>query len=192
MRTRDAQHITDQALLDEFVASFAFNAEVDKYDEYGQPLPPPTAYLTNSRELEPLYSLLPGKFPPLYEQLALSYRWPPVELPNLALLPNPLGQTLDGLLAQMRRDNGLWTSLLPNGFVPFGKAGGGHYDPICFDMRHRQKDGDCPLVRVEHEAILCFDRIDETSIVAASFRDLVQNFVHQTLVTLGVGSTING
>ncbi len=190
MRTREAQHAADQALLDEFVAAFAFNAEVDAYDEHGQPLPPPVACATDAHELEPLYALLPGRFPPLYEQLILSYRWPPVELPYFVLLPNPPGRTLDGLLAQMRRDNGLWTTLLPNGCVPFGKAGGGHYDPICFDIRHRQKDGDCPLVRVEHEAILCFDRIGETFIVATSFRDLVETFVRQTLDTLGVESTI--
>ena len=40
----------------------------------------PIKQVSNVSHLEPLYSKLPARFPPLYEELILSYRWAEVDL----------------------------------------------------------------------------------------------------------------
>ena len=50
-------------------------------------------------------------------------------------------------------DRYLYPVLFANKLVEFGKAPGGSYDPICFDLK-RRKAGDCPILRVDHESVL--------------------------------------
>ncbi len=160
---------TDQALLDAFVAAFG----VEAYDFDEQENQAPSVHVTKPTALEPLYAILPGHFPPLYEQLVLSYRWPQAALPMLDLLANPPGAGLEKLLEHIQADKGLWDELMPNGYVQFGHGAGGRYDPVCFDTRHRRQDGDCRVVRFDHEEILCNYRIKEVSELADSFRSIV-------------------
>lgn len=170
----------DQALLEAFVAAFS----VGETNIYGQENWQPIACQTNAKCLESLYADLPGRFPPLYERLVLSYRWPTAELPDVPvekntwppspiLLPNPLGRDLSGLLATIRSDSGHWEELAPNGYVQFARAWGGSYDPVCFDTSRRQSDGDCPVVQIDHKSILCNFHIKVTAELADSFRELV-------------------
>jgi hypothetical protein len=163
----------DSMLLAAFVAAF----EVEETDLYGQPNGRPCKYSTEPEILEVLSAALPGRLPPLYERLVLSYRWPSAELPSLSLLANPQGPTLDGLLAQIRQESGLWEGLAPLGYIPFGRGPGGHYDPVCFDTRRRLRDGDCPVVQIDHEEILCHFRVRVVSEKAGSFRELVMDIL---------------
>lgn len=159
----------DQALLDAFVARFV----VDAYDLDEQESQPPIAHATKPARLEPLYAILPGHFPPLYKQLVLSYRWPQVALPMLDLLANPLAAGLEELLEHIQADKGLWDELAPSGYIQFGRGAGGSYDPVCFDTRQRRQDGDCRVVQIDHEEILCNYRIKEVAELADSFRSIV-------------------
>ena len=127
--------------------------------------------------LSGLYQRLPARFPPLYEQLVLSYRWAEVDLDLVTLLANPLGMDLSGLSEAIFRDPGLAEVLLPNGLLQFGKGGGGHYDPICFDIGARRKQGDTPVVRIDHEEILCNHRIKVTRLIAPTFRALMEAII---------------
>jgi hypothetical protein len=43
---------------------------------------------------------------------------------------------------------------------------------MCFDLNARQR-GDCRIIQVEHESVLCHDRIGETWVRYTSFRELV-------------------
>ncbi len=54
---------------------------------------------TDKAELETLYSILPAKFPGLYENLVLSYRWKRSIVGDLLLLANPSVPNLTGTLA---------------------------------------------------------------------------------------------
>ena len=157
---------------------------VEETDLNGQANWQPIACRTDAKYLETLYSALPGRFPPLYEQLVLSYRWPTAELsevlvekntwpPSPILLPNPLGVGLEGLLAAIRLNRGLWDELAPNGYLQFARAWGGSYDPVCFDTSRRKTDGDCPVVQIDHEGILCHYQIKVTAELAGSFRELI-------------------
>ncbi|HTE18733.1 MAG TPA: hypothetical protein VK689_10180, partial [Armatimonadota bacterium] len=118
-----------------------------------------------------------ARLPPLYEQLILSYRWPEVDLGPFRLLANPLGPGLAGLLAEMQQDRVMWEELIPRGWIRFGKGADLNYDPVCFDLRRRRKDGDYPIVQLDHEELLCFSRIREVAQLASSFRELVEQVV---------------
>jgi hypothetical protein len=43
---------------------------------------------------------------------------------------------------------------------------------MCFDLNSRQGD-DCPIVQLEHESILCHDKIGKSWQRFPSFRDLM-------------------
>src|SRR5262249_27585534 len=120
---------------------------------------------------------LPGqgstRFPVLYETLILSYRWAEVELGDYDLLANAPSDDLAPLLSRLHADKHLYKTLVPNGYFQFGRGPGGNYDPICFDFRHRQRNGDCRIVRLDHEEVLCRFRIREIVELAPNFRSLV-------------------
>jgi hypothetical protein len=174
----------DDGLLERFVATF------EQLDDLlclpSEPPPPelacpesdewdrwrPAAIATGRDQLHGLYRKVPGPFPALYEQLVLTHRWLEVHLGTVMLLANPPGPTFDGLAGAMLGDPVLINTLLPAGLIPFGRVSGGGYDPMCFDL-NSQKHGDCPIIQVEHEAVLCHDRIDKTWPRYASFRELV-------------------
>jgi hypothetical protein len=70
-------------------------------------------------------------------------------------------------------DKGLTDYLIPRRLVPFGKGPYYDYDPVCFDLSHRRADGECPILRLDHEDI--FDDIEpvKSSVLAPSFEELV-------------------
>jgi len=136
-------------------------------------------FASEPRDLKEMYRVLglPGSgstsLPPLYVSFVMSYRWTDVGLDSYRLLDNPMGCSLSQHGAAMRRDQCLWETLMPNGYVRFGFGADADYDPVCFDLRKRQRNGDCRIVKVDHEAILCDFAIREVSELATSFRELV-------------------
>lgn len=127
------------------------------------------------------------RLPRLYEQLLRTWAWDRAEafahelslsFPGwnrplqYTILGNPVGKGPFGpLVRQMKRDPVLWNTLRPTLLIPFAQGGFQAYDPICFDLRRGNRD-DCPIVSVDHEEILCNDRI-QTRDLAPSFRDLL-------------------
>jgi hypothetical protein len=132
---------------------------------------------TSRSALTALCAQLPAPFPPLYEQLLLSYRWAEVDLCRLRLLSNPPGPGLARLRSEIFKDWGVAEVLVSNGFVQLGKAPDVSYDPVCFDTRRVGKGGDCPVVRLDHEAIHCHSRIRKVAEVAPSFRGLLRAII---------------
>jgi hypothetical protein len=128
---------------------------------------------TDPRHLDALYARLPGRLPPLYERLVLSYHWEEVDIRCCTLLANPAGPDLDRLFREISRDAALWTQLSQSGYIQFGKGSGGDYDPICFDLKSRKKSKECKVVRINHEEILCNNRIKVFAEVAVSFEELL-------------------
>jgi hypothetical protein len=160
----------DAALITGFISAIA--AVADEYDEYGQPVAAPILIKTPQASLDELYRLIPGRLPRLFERLLLSYRWPKADLETLEVLPNPPGPGLEGFAQQPFKDEHLAAMLLPARLVQFARAGGGRYDPVCFDLR-TAGGTDCPIVRIDHEEILCNFRIGPITVLAPSFRALV-------------------
>ncbi len=120
---------------------------------------------------------LPARFPPLFEALLLNYSWEEIELPGFRLLSNPAGEDLERFESEIFSDDFLSNVLLKNGYVRFGKAPDYNYDPVCFSIRERQKDGDCAVFQLDHEAILCHENISVVTKLAPSFRALIQNLI---------------
>lgn len=185
-------HDADAALLARYTAAFEkldylshfivspalkVGIDIDGWEQW-QPRPiatPRSALDALYREMEVSGTL---RFPPLYEALVLSYRWTDVDLDGYRLLANEPAEELMPLLAAMRADKHLYTTLVSNGYLPFAKGLDMDYDPVCFDRRH-QKSGDCRVVKLDHEAILCHARIREVGELAPDFRSLVVQTIHK-------------
>jgi hypothetical protein len=180
------------ALLEQFVGSFkklddmAANKELfpiawelrsGELNQIGWPLWKPARGDTERSCLEPLYAKLPCRFPPLFERLVLTYRWAEVEVGSCMLLANPLGPDLSRFMVQISQDPGLWQALIPAGYIQFGRAAGGHYDPVCFEVKSSRKSGDCRIVRIDHEEILCNNRVKVMGQVALNFEELVRQTI---------------
>ena len=168
--------------LDEMTASrvldpIAWEFAVGKSDELGRKRWQPIRVSTDPSCLDPIYATLPARFPPLFERLALSYRWADVDLQSHTLLANPRGSDLSRLFGQISKDPGLWEALIPAGYVRFGKGPDMDYDPVCFDIRSRRKNGDCRVVKIDHEEILCNNRVKVVAELAPGFEELVRRTI---------------
>jgi hypothetical protein len=128
---------------------------------------------TSPTQLEVVYAKLPAHFPRLFELLVLSYRWAEIDLGTYRLLANPPGSDLTGLLRQISKDPSLWEALLPAGFMQFGMGPDMDYDPVCFDIKTRKQGGDCRIVKIDHEEILCNNRVKVVAELAPSFYQLI-------------------
>ncbi|HET9836980.1 MAG TPA: hypothetical protein VFR84_02015 [Candidatus Angelobacter sp.] len=185
----------DRKLLEGYIASFAKLDEMvlidcgvstpesqlttGEIDQYDRKIWRPLRMETSLEALQAIYQKLPARFPPLYEMLLLSYRWAAVRLGSYRLLANPPGPDLSGFLHNIERDNGLWTALIPSGFIQFGHGSDVDYDPVCFDIRSRSKKGDYRVVKIDHEEILCNNRIKVVAELAPSFEQLVLSTIER-------------
>jgi hypothetical protein len=175
----------DDLLLERFVASFEKLDEMRVSDPIAQQLATgdrdehlcsrwrPIKVDTEPSLLDPVYSMVPGRFPPLFERLVLSYRWAEVDLGSYRLMANPPGTSLDALLHEMSKDPIIWNCLLEAGYIQFGKGPDIDYDPVCFDVSTRTKNDDCKIVKIDHEEILCHDRVKMVAELAPTFEQLM-------------------
>jgi hypothetical protein len=163
----------DEMTTNEVTDPIAWGLSVGEPDIYGCKRWQPIRIDTPRAALEAIYAKLPARFPPLYEHMILSYRWAEVDLQLYRLLPNPPGPGLTGLLMEMSKDRGLWNCLLPAGYVQFGKGSDADYDPVCFDYTTRKKNRECRIVKIDHEQILCNERVRVVSELAPTFESFV-------------------
>lgn len=127
-----------------------------------------------------------GRLPKLFESFAESFAWLSVDLRVCRLFANPPATDVVSLSTAMFGDPVLNSTLLPLGLVRFALAPDCCYDPICFDLSAFHGD-DCPVVRLDHESILMYDRLDRREAMFDSFRDLVQ-----AVIDLGGDSARDG
>ena len=194
MRT-NAKHSNDDALLAQYISTFEKLDYLDTMEvsdalcirseeaimkrwKSRHSITPPSTLSTLYKELGLLGSGA-TRFPPLYEALILAYRWAEVDLDTYRLYANDFAKDFSPLSACMRRDKVLYATLVPNGYFPFGKGADVDYDPVCFDFRQRQNNGDCRIVKLDHEAILCYGDIGEITELAPNFRTLVQDTIRR-------------
>jgi hypothetical protein len=163
----------DEMTTNEVTDPIAWGLSVGEPDIYGCKRWQPIRIDTPRAALEAIYAKLPARFPPLYEHMILYYRWAEVDLQLYRLLPNPPGPGLTGLLMEMSKDRGLWNCLLPAGYVQFGKGSDADYDPVCFDYTTRKKNRECRIVKIDHEQILCNERVRVVSELAPTFESFV-------------------
>jgi hypothetical protein len=180
--------MNNEELLEEYVATFSRLDEMVVDIVWFPPAMPlvvgdtdlsafkhwePAKVETFPTHLAEVYAKLPARFPRLFERMVLSYRWAEVDLGTYTLLANPPGPDLTGLLHQISKNSGLWEALIPAGFIQFGKGPDLDYDPVCFDIKTRKQGGDCRIVKIDHEEILCNNRMKVVAELAPSFYQLV-------------------
>jgi hypothetical protein len=165
--------VFDEMVADEFSLPTALQFAVEETDLYDRKLWKPVRVETPVSQLDELYAELPARFPRLFERMVLSYRWAEVDLGAYRLLANPAGHDFNGFFQQMTNDPVIWDALLPLGFMQFGKGPDLDYDPVCFDIKTRKQGRDCRIVKIDHEEILCNNRIKVVAELAASFYQLV-------------------
>ena len=181
----------DEMVVNEFSMPPAEQLAIGEEDEFGFRRWKPIKVGTPQSFLQEIYAELPDqfRFPPLFEQLLLSYRWAEVDLDRYRLLANPPGDDLNGFFQKMTNDPGLWEALIPAGFVQFGRGPDLDYDPVCFDLKSRKQGGDCRIVKIDHEEILCNYRVKIVSELAPSFYQLVlQTIVRAESASPAMGS----
>jgi len=111
--------------------------------------------------------------PPAFRSLASRYRYKVFDAGSLLLAQTKTGEPAGewgkpvGLGPEFR--DFLWN----HGLVQFTNFGGGcQSDPICFDLSFTKPE--FPIVRVEHEIILCENRLGKRHLVYPSFIDFIQ------------------
>jgi hypothetical protein len=154
-------------LIEKFVAVWPENASAR----------PPALHKTDSSKLEPLYAKLPARFPTLYEQLVLTYRWAETDFELYRLCGNPTGSDLSGLLRNLQYDRFIFPFVLKNGFIPFGKGPDMDYDPVCFNLKARKENREYEITKLDHEEILCNERIRVVATLAPTFEQLVADTI---------------
>ncbi|BDG05997.1 hypothetical protein [Anaeromyxobacter oryzae] len=118
---------------------------------------------------------LPRPFPPSFRSLVTRYAFAAFDLGPAHLFANegePTGE--DELARRIFADRTLATVLLQAGYVQIGMSvDGAFYDPVCLDMNERGRGGEYPLVRMDHEVALQFDRIRVVRRIARSFLQFI-------------------
>jgi hypothetical protein len=68
---------------------------------------------------------------------------------QILMTDTPAGKPLRRLRELMKA----WRPLIGASFVPFAQWGDG-WGPMCFDANQRRADGECPVVWMDHEALI--------------------------------------
>lgn len=86
------------------------------------------------------------------------------------------GQNAEDEMAQaIFQDSSIFSTLTGNGYMQFARPTDGSYDPICFATIKPVKNREYPIVRIDHEQILCYNRIGKVQLLFQSFLQFVHN-----------------
>lgn len=86
----------------------------------------------------------------------------------------PSKSDLSNLIFQ---DKFLYKVLSENSFIQFARPSDESYDPICLDAREKKSDNEFPIVRLDHEEILCNENIEIIQNISNSFYEFVFEFI---------------
>jgi hypothetical protein len=128
--------------------------------------------ITNAPWLEEIEARLPFGFPPVARQFLQSHEFIGLSTNCLLHYHNTGSDDLWALPIAIFRDKFIYELAITHRFIPIGQPGEVHYDRICLDL-NRVKDGDCPLVQLDHEALLQFGRIQIIQDVYSSYQSFI-------------------
>ena len=128
---------------------------------------------SNNPWIEGLVKKLPQSWPQPFRSLIDRYRFCNIEVGPLMLFANNGHELFYELSKKVFTDKGLFPTLHKNGFLQFGLPHETNYDPVCFDMKRRNR-ADAPIVQLDHEEILQWSRIRVVQEIAPSFAQFMQ------------------
>jgi hypothetical protein len=124
-----------------------------------------------------LEAKLPKPFPVSFRSFVSRYSFSAFEAGALSFFAN-LGDSSDEeLSAAIFKDRFIADVTLKAGYIQFARHAGGSYDPVCFDANRSLKNREFPIVRLDHEEILCRDRIRVSEMLSDSFIRYVADVV---------------
>jgi hypothetical protein len=119
--------------------------------------------------IEVLESKLQSRLPTSFRSLVTRYAFASFDIGPLRVFGNTGLDEEDDLNVAIFRDPTMAQALLKNGYIQFARPDTGSYDPICFDAKKSAANREFAIVRLDHEQILCNDRIKVVEKVADSF-----------------------
>ena len=126
----------------------------------------------NSARVNQLQQRTGRPFPPSFHYFLANYSFPAFESGPVLLFANTGEDTFWELEKKLFKDPHMSPALLRAGLLQIGNPFFYDYDPVCFDCKapHPEKR----IVQVDHEEILCHDRIQIVKEIAPSFPDLLR------------------
>jgi hypothetical protein len=130
--------------------------------------------------VEELAQKLPQNWPKPFKSLIDRYGFCDFEVGPLMLFANSGHELFYELSNCVFKDKNLFPTLHKNGLLQFGLPHETNYDPVCFDMKLRNR-ADAPIIQVDHEEILLRSRIRVVREIAPSFAEFMQRAVAERL-----------
>jgi hypothetical protein len=133
---------------------------------------------TSNPWIEDLTNQLPQVLPAIYGSLISCYRFCNFEVGPVMFFANSGQRLFYELSTRIFADKGLYPTLHKNGYLQFGNPHEANYDPVCFAMQ-RRKNGDAPILQVDHEEIFIRNRIRVVKEIAPSFRFFLEQAISE-------------
>ncbi|HEY4052503.1 MAG TPA: hypothetical protein VGL74_02100 [Terriglobales bacterium] len=127
--------------------------------------------------IETLEAKLPRRYPAAFHYLIAQSRFAAFEVGPIMFFANTGEPVFHELSRRVFADKFMSPFLLQRGFLQFGQAAGGHYDPMCFAPRGLKDKRESRIVRLDHEEILINNRIK----VMAEISPSIENFMERTI-----------
>ncbi len=125
--------------------------------------------IENTPWVETLEASLPHRFPASFHSLLTRYTFPTFNAGGLSFFANTGIHSHDELSVAIFDDRIIADATLKAGYIQFARPESGSYDPVCFDARRARSNREFPIVRLDHEEMLCHDRVHISQQVADSF-----------------------
>ena len=127
--------------------------------------------------VEELEGKVARRFPVSFHSLISRYEFSPFDCKGIFFFGNTreVKEEREELRFAIFQDKILSECLLKSGYVQFGRPDTGDYDAICFDTNQKRSNREYPIVRIDHEGILCFSQIRVTEILAPSFYKFIKS-----------------
>lgn len=109
------------------------------------------------------------RLPVSFRSLVARYVFLTFDAGGISFFANTGVVSMAELSAAIFKDRIIAEASLRAGYIQFGRPEGGSYDPICFNAARSSSNREFPIVRLDHEEILCNDRIRVSRTVSDSF-----------------------
>lgn len=147
-----------------------FVGEPNEYGEYDWSIKPFVSVW-----IENLEERLGFQIPAAYRSMVTRYIFPAFEFRDVFFFANtPEGTAFREFRDRVYLDECMSPKLLSAGYLQFGNPYETNYDPVCFDM-NRASETDAPIVQIDHEWILCDDKIVVVREIAPSLATLIES-----------------
>ena len=131
--------------------------------------------------VEELEAKLPKRFPASFRSLLMRYAFPSFDAGGISFFSNTGTASDDELSVAIFKDRIVAEATLKADYIQFARPASQSYDPVCFDARRASSNREFPLVKLDHEEILCHGRIVVSAMLADSFYRFVDDFVAHTV-----------